>query len=89
MSEDRVGVAVTVAGAERGLRRGRLTSFVKRHTRAWETVSGVAALGFLGAAFSNDQNPGPLTTALVVGFTLLFVLEFAARLSRSWLPSGW
>ena len=61
------------------MRRGDITAFVGQHTRAWETVSGVAALGFLAAAFANDQNPTKVTTALVASFTALFLMEFAAR----------
>lgn len=59
--------------------RGGFTRFISRHGAVWETTMAVLAAGYVYLAIHNDDAPGSVPTALLLGCTLVFLAEFAAR----------
>src|SRR5215471_4515500 len=59
--------------------RGRLTAFVTRHQVAWELVMAALTVVYVVLTLLSDQAANDLPEALVLGLSLVFLLEFAAR----------
>jgi len=74
-------------------KRGELTSFIDRHLLAWEVGMGVLAAVYLAVSFLLDTDAA-VVTGIVVGLSIIFVLEFTLRLldapsRRRYLRSHW
>jgi Ion channel len=67
--------------------RGTFTQFINRHNAAWETTMAVLAAGYVYLAIHNDDAPGSVPTKVLLGCTLVFLAEFAARYWDA--PSRW
>jgi voltage-gated potassium channel len=76
--------SLAIGAPVRGYRwhRGTLTSFIDRHTRAWESVTAGLTIAYVVLAFFEDSTTFELTPYTLALFCLsaLFLLEFGARL---------
>jgi voltage-gated potassium channel len=59
--------------------RGRVTSFVKRHTLAWELVMAALTVVYVVVAFLQDQGSAGLVLVVTQVLAGIFVIEFSLR----------
>ena len=62
-----------------GIRRGQLTSFVRRHALAWELSMGALTLAYVALALLVDEGVDTVATSILVILAAVFLAEFALR----------
>src|SRR5437660_9058505 len=62
-----------------GIRRGQLTSFVRRHALAWELSMGALTLAYVALALLFAEGVDTVATSILVVLAAVFLAEFVLR----------